>query len=121
MKCINSFLRIAPLTWLAIASSALAVPQFSGAAHQSQPPTGCPPGWEQATYPLNPQLGCLPTHIQAKPGQSESQTMMKPLKVQGFQEQPPTGCRPGWSQAKHPLNFQLGCLPGQIQSAPQPR
>src|SRR5262245_24189713 len=24
-------------------------------------PEGCPPGWEQATHPLNPQLGCLPT------------------------------------------------------------
>lgn len=34
---------------------------------QQQPPIGCAPGWKQATQPLNPQLGCLPTQLQATP------------------------------------------------------
>ncbi len=35
----------------------------AGQAQQQAPPPGCPPMWTQATPPLNPALGCVPTFI----------------------------------------------------------
>jgi hypothetical protein len=61
------------------------------------PPEGCPPGWEQATHPLNPQLGCLPTHEQADGGFEES-------------DPNPGDCPEGFVRATHPLNPALGCI-----------
>lgn len=97
-------------------------------------PEGCPPGWEQATYPLNPQLGCLPTHEtteggieKSDPGTVEcpegtvpavpplnpalgciSDTLKANVVVVEFH---PDECPDGWVRAEPPLNPELGCLP----------
>ncbi len=91
---------------------------------QQQPPPGCPPGWTQASKPLNPQLGCLPGNIQSQSSSQPAQSTLKPEKqVSVFQPalikpQPSFGCPPGWTQASKPLNSQLGCLPGNIKAQP---
>jgi hypothetical protein len=96
-------------------------------------PEGCPPGWEQATYPLNPQLGCLPTHETAAggaeaidPGSIDcpegTVKAVPPLNpalgcvpatiaanvVVAFH---PDACPDGWVRAEPPLNPDLGCIP----------
>ena len=72
------------------------------------PPEGCPPGWEKAVSPLNPQLGCLPTEETAAGGGEESD----PAGTGG------TGggvdCPEGWVKAVPPLNPALGCIPDTI-------
>jgi hypothetical protein len=97
------------------------------------PPGGCPPGWEQAKHPLNPQLGCLPTHEQAATGGEESDPnpgdcpegfvkAVPPLNpalgciaatiaVKTVGELHPDPCPDGWVPAEPPLNPDLGCLP----------
>ncbi|MEO0374589.1 MAG: hypothetical protein AAF329_08195, partial [Cyanobacteria bacterium P01_A01_bin.17] len=90
-----------------------------------QNPGQCPSGWVPAVHPVNPQLGCLPGHIQAEPGSEPTQSLLKRQKTSIFQsvqkrpqQLPPQGCAPGWKQATHPLNPQLGCLPTQLQATP---
>lgn len=85
----------------------------------AQPPQipGCPPGWVPATPPVNPQLGCLPGQMQARPTTRPALIRKTQFKAQPKKVQlPPPGCAPGWTQAVHPLNPQLGCLPTQIQA-----
>jgi hypothetical protein len=65
------------------------------------PPKGCPPGWEQAKHPLNPQLGCLPTEETAATGVEKD-------------DPDPVGCPEGFVRAVPPLNPALGCIAATI-------
>ncbi len=105
-----------------LALGALLVTTGSGLAVQAQPmrttPGGCPPGFKQAMHPLNPQLGCLPTNLQANPDQP-SQGQKRPVVFQPAQlPGPMPGCPTGFKQAVHPLNPQLGCLPTNMLLKP---
>jgi hypothetical protein len=96
-------------------------------------PKGCPPGWEQATHPLNPQLGCVPVNETAGGGfeKSDPGTVECPegtvpavpplnpalgcisdtLTANVVVEFHPDDCPDGWVRAEPPLNPELGCLP----------
>jgi hypothetical protein len=96
-------------------------------------PEGCPPGWEQATHPLNPQLGCLPTQEKAGGGFEKSDPgsvhcpegtvpatpplnpelgcIPATLTANVVVEFHPDTCPEGWVPAEPPLNPDLGCLP----------
>ncbi|MGB7414979.1 MAG: hypothetical protein WA902_12295 [Thermosynechococcaceae cyanobacterium] len=107
----------------ALALGALLVTTGSGLAVKAQPIRaipGCPPGWVTATPPVNPQLKCLPGNILAQPQNPEPfQATQKVQLINKQQLQGPSqGCSPGFKQAVHPLNPQLGCLPTNLQAAP---
>jgi hypothetical protein len=103
------------------------------------PPKGCPPGWEQATHPLNPQLGCLPTREQAATGHEENDPnpgdcpegtvratpplnpalgcIAATIAVETGGELHPEPCPDGWVEAEPPVNPELGCLPDTLVAA----
>lgn len=89
-----------PATALAESSAA------KGAAAFANPPGVCPPGWQQATPPVNPALGCLPNQVYIPTG------------PEGMRNIPEGLCPEGWRPATPPLNPLLVCLPTQLQ-APQ--
>ncbi|MGB8703195.1 MAG: hypothetical protein WCD18_27565 [Thermosynechococcaceae cyanobacterium] len=117
MNTVTRSLCLGSVMMMVLASSTLANPIRQTSAVY-QPPIGCPPGFQPATYPLNAQLGCLPTQIQAEPTQPDPVVKIRTVE---FQALPPGGCPPGWVAARSPLNFQLGCLPTQLQFSPNPR
>ncbi|HEY9828830.1 MAG TPA: hypothetical protein V6D19_25705 [Stenomitos sp.] len=111
-----------PLALFTNIGIAFVAPQVPAVSVQALPPGGCAPGWKPATYPLNPQLGCLPTRVQLDTGartdgggNSSSGQLMIP---NGGLAQPTGQCKPGWSTVTYPLNVQLRCLPRQMQAAP---
>ena len=113
MKCTLSALALGTIITIATSTSTMA--QGNPTAPLKQVPGQCPPGWIRATPPLNPQLGCIPNQIQ-----TQSQPELKRQTVQiGSPNQtfapPSNDCPPGFQQATHPVNGQLGCLPNTFK------
>lgn len=68
------------------------------------PPHLCPPGWSQATPPLNPALGCLPNDVYL------------PVNPDGTRNIPDGMCPHGWKPVTPPLNPLLVCLPTSVST-----
>ncbi len=71
------------------------------------PPPECPPGFEPAQPPLNPELGCIASEMAYTTGAGSGSVVVV---VENETRHPEPDCPPGWVPAVSPLNEELGCI-----------
>ncbi len=71
------------------------------------PPPQCPPGFELAQPPLNPELGCIASDLSYTTGSGSAVVVVV---GDGESRHPEPECPPGWVPAVSPLNEELGCI-----------
>ncbi len=85
MKILTASLALGMVLSASLAGSAAALTRTTLTQRLAPlPPIGCPPGWQLATPPLNPQLGCIPNQIQApeQPQPAPTRLQVSPQQIQ---------------------------------------